>query len=452
MRDRLAPLLASLAVLIGLALAALTAPPVAKARPTAADTATISGVVVNGTHAHAPVAGQSVTLQVAVSHTSAKDVAQTTTDTHGHFTFSGLDGSGATTYAVYTQFQQGTFASDAVTFTNGTAQPVTLTVYDGTNSDAHVRIALTTILLSEPNTHDGLIPVGEVLTFDNSGDTAYIPTTAPANGMPMGLLRFAVPPSARNLALGEGFAGAQVIQVGTGFGTTATVPPGKSQFAFAFDLPYTDTTAVLDYKTEYRTDQVAVLVPPGMHATSGDLAAQPAVQAAGQSYNLFTRSTLPASAQLTLRLVGLPLPGEDPTLQFAPLLAVGGGLVLLLAVLLLLYLRRGALAVVLRLVPASALRATTPGTAKESPRAREAERKRLLKSLLALERAHAEGTLPDEVYRARRERHRAALRELIAADASAQPHTLGHTVDTIPASAPAADVAEPSGAMKGGAQ
>ena len=428
--------------------------PTAAAQAAAASGATLSGSIVNGTHGNAPVSGTQVVLQTYVSHASAQDSATVTTDAQGRYTFAGLDGSGATTYAVYTRFQGGTFASGAITFANGSVAPQTLTVYDATASDANVRVALTTLLLGAPDQRTGLIPVGEFVTFDNTGHTAYVPAVAPSGGQPMGLLRFWLPAGARNLSVGAGFEGAQILQVNTGFATSATVPPGKSQFAFVFDLPYSSTQYLLDYKTEYPTAQVAVLAPVGTHTAGADFVAQPSVTALGQQYDLYTRDNVAGSVHLHLQLLGLPLPGERPDLDFTQLLALGGALALLLALLLALYVRRGDLAQAFGLTPGPAVALAQSGGSVQE---REAERKRLLKALLALENARVAGSISTADYEARAGRTRATLRGLLTAELPAQADaptvpTAGQSNEAASPDAPAPAAAQPAepGSTKGG--
>ncbi|HKB47696.1 MAG TPA: hypothetical protein VKC57_08370, partial [Ktedonobacterales bacterium] len=243
--------------------------------------------------------------------------------------------------------------------------------------------------------------------------------------------------------------------------TSATVPPGKSQFAFVFDLPYSSTQYLLDYKTEYPTAQVAVLAPVDMRTAGADFVAQPSVTALGQQYDLYTRDNVAGSVHLHLQLIGLPLPGERPDLDFTQLLALGGALALLLALLLALYVRRGDLAQALGLPPGSAvaLAAATPAQSGGSVQEREAERKRLLKALLALENAHAADSISTADYEARAGRTRATLRGLLAEELPAQADaptvlTAGQSNEAASPDAPAptsaaAQPAEP-GSTKGG--
>lgn len=420
MRIRSAPFILALALLLGVAaLAASVAAPTVHAAPALRRDAggSITGTVVNGTHGNAPVAGQTVTLQVSVQQGKPQTAATTTTDARGQFSFTGLDASGASAYNLDARYQSGDFGSGAITFDSGAAQQVTFPVYDTTSSDATLSVSVATVLFSEPNKQAGTIPVGEFISFKNTGRTAYVGTTAPANGMPMGLLRFALPANATNLTVGQGFANTQVIQVGSGFGATATVPPGTTQFAFVFDVPYTSTDYLFSFKAEYATDSVVVLIPTDMLTDARDFTAKPPVDALGQKYQLLQANNVKSGAQLATRLWNLPLPGEQPDLDFRWLVALAGVLALLLALFLGLYLKRGNLAVALGLLPASALAPQSAAPAGNSARREtEAERKRLLKSLLALENQHTAGDVDGEMYRRRRTELRDRLKALLLAE------------------------------------
>jgi hypothetical protein len=404
-------------------------------------TGVFTGSVVNGTHNNAPVVGQTVTLQDYVSHATPQDIAHTTTDAHGGFSFNGLDGTGATTYAVYTSFQNGTFSSGPITLANGGALEQ-LTVYDTTTNDSAISVGLATVLFSEPNTQTGMIPVGEFLTFSNTGTTAYVATPGAENGKPTGLLRFTLPAGATNVSLGSGFEGAQSVTVDGGFATTGTLPPGKTQVAFAFQVPYSGTDYAFPYKAAYATSQVAVLVPVDMQIEARDFTGQQPVTAAGQQFHLLTKDHLAAGATATMRTWGLKVPGEQPSISFPQLVAVWAGLALLLALLLALFLRRGYLVVAFGLAPASATGVAVRSTAGMSARSHEAERKRLLKDLLALENSHKAGRVADTTYRERRDALRDVLRVLLAESAGTERARSAHDLGAVREVVDAEPVAE----------
>src|SRR5579872_115698 len=130
---------------------------------------TITGTVLNGSKGNVPVTGQTVTLDMYVSHAQTQSAATTTTDAHGHFSFGGLDGSGSTIYQLDVKYANGNFTSATIDFASGPSVDQTITVYDTTSDPSALSVTNTTMLFSSPNTQTGLIPVGVFITFKNSG-------------------------------------------------------------------------------------------------------------------------------------------------------------------------------------------------------------------------------------------------------------------------------------------
>lgn len=384
---------------------------------------TITGTLVNGTHNNAAVAGQSVTLQETILHNQAKDVMTTKSDAAGHFSFKGVDTGDGGTYAVYTHFNGGTFASVPITFDSGPTQSTTLTIYDTTPNASAISITNVTLLFSQPHVDKGLLPIGEFVTFRNSAAAAYVTSTAPANGMPMNLLRFALPSNATNLTLGAGFAGQQIQQVNTGFASSATLPPGTTQFAFAFDVPYSTTQYTYTFKAEYPAQLVNLLLPQNVQTSGHDFTTQAPVEALGQKYQSLSRNSMKHDEVASLTLRNLPQPGQPSYLDFRQLVLVVGGLSLLLLLLLALFLKRGDLVALTMPAQRSAPRGRKAAQRKSvlADAEQEAERRRLLKSLLDLDKQHSAGKVSDKDYRRERDETRATLRALLAAAYQQQP-------------------------------
>jgi hypothetical protein len=110
-------------------------------------------------------------------------------------------------------------------------------------------------------------------------------------------------------------------------------------------------------------------------------------------------------------LVALPLPGENPNIDFSLLVLVGGILLLAAMGLALLFLQRGALAVAFGWIPASLMSEARQKARRQSRR--EAERKRLLRALLTLEDRQAAGQVGPAAYSRQRAELRSALRPLV---------------------------------------
>ena len=298
----------------------------------------MAGVLTNGTLS-APVASQKVTLQLSLSG-AVKDLATTTTTATGAFTFSGVDAGPASlggTWAVYTTYQGGLYSSAPLTVKAGQSVDGSFAVYDATQDSSNLRVSIATILVRAPDATHGLVGVGEFFTIENTGKTAFVgqaPSGAGATTAMPSLLRFSVPASAINLSTGVGFFNTQIIQISTGFAVTATVPPGQSQFAFAFQMPYTGTALAIPFKAEYPAAQVVALVPPNMlvRDTSG-LTAQGIVTAFGARYQVFSANGVAHDSQLAVNLYDLPQAGERQDLNTTALLWLAAALAALLALL-----------------------------------------------------------------------------------------------------------------------
>ncbi|HEU4781860.1 MAG TPA: carboxypeptidase-like regulatory domain-containing protein [Ktedonobacterales bacterium] len=398
-----------------LAFAFVALAPVAGAHALA--TSSITGVVVNGTHQNAHITGQKVILQ-RTDGNSTQDIATTVADGSGRFAFSNLPIDANAMYAAYTTFQSGLFSSQAVKLDSGTPAALQLTVYDTTNDDANLRVSVATLLVRQPRPVNGLIGIGEIVTIENTGATAFVGTLTGDASKPMRLLRFATPPNASDLSLGIGFDGSQVVTTDKGFGSTATVPPGTTDFAFSIDIPYTGTAADLSFKPVYSATRVVVLVPLDMFVDGRDFAAQGVIESLGSRYQVFTVGNVAADKQDSLRLTGLPEAGEKSYLDVRALTIFATILALLALAALLLYLRRGNIVTALGLIPA-----TTPTgdgavalLSNESDKFEAGEQQRLLDELLSLERAHTAGKLTEPEFRQRDRAIRQQLRAILASE------------------------------------
>src|SRR2546425_6529648 len=248
-------------------------------------TGRIYGQLLDGTKLNTSVAGQSLTLQMAQGD-SARDLTNATTDAHGMFSFSGLDTDKTINYAVYTLYQGAQYNTDLIDLSTRQDQQINLTVYDATKSIASIAIVQANVLIDKVDAQHGLVTVAENFFFENLGLTTYVGSLQANGGMP-NALRFSLPNKARKLSLSSGFNGYHVIQVDSGFATDAALPPGTSQFAFSFQVPYTNTSYDFAYTVVYPTVDLSLLVPLDIHASSSGLDSQGLVNANQHTYQQF---------------------------------------------------------------------------------------------------------------------------------------------------------------------
>src|ERR1051326_1931416 len=252
----------------------------------------IFGQLLDGTNKNAPLVKQSVILQMSQGST-ATDLASATTDAQGTYTFPNLSTDKTISYSLYILYQGAQYNSSLITLNTKPVQQVNLMVYQATTSTANIAIVRATVLLHKPDAQKGIISVSELFIFRNLDLRTYVGSLDISHGKPNALL-FSLPHTARNVSLGKGFEGYKAIQVDSGFAANAAVPPGDSQFAFVFDMPYTTSSYDFDYTVLYPPVQLSLLVPPEIHATSDTLKGQGLVTSNLDTYNL-----LQATPQLT---------------------------------------------------------------------------------------------------------------------------------------------------------
>jgi hypothetical protein len=275
-------------------------------------TGRIYGQLLDGTKRNVPVAGQIVTLQMAQAD-NAHDLTNVTTDAHGMFSFSGLNTDKTINYAVYTLYQRAQYYTGLIDLSTRPVQQINLTIYDATTSVANIAIIQANVLIDKADAQNSLITISENFFFENLGTTTYVGSLQ-ANGSKPNALRFSLPNNARNLSLRSGFDGYQVIQVDPGFATDAALPPGSSQFAFSFQVPYTTSSYDFRYTIVYPTVNLSLLVPLNIHASSAAMDSQVPVNANQRTFQQFNAKKLLADSQIHVQLDGLPVsqPAANP--------------------------------------------------------------------------------------------------------------------------------------------
>ncbi|HZU69200.1 MAG TPA: hypothetical protein VFA09_18130 [Ktedonobacteraceae bacterium] len=389
-------------------------------------TGRIYGQLLNGTKKNAPVAGQSVTLQMAQGNNSS-DLTKVTTDAQGRYSFSDLKTDKAINYAVYTLYQGAQYVTDLIDLSSKPVQQVNLTVYDATTSTGNIAVVQASVLVGQANAQNGLITISESFFFENLGNTTYVGSLQASGGKP-NALRFALPAGARKLTLSDGFAGYQVIQVDPGFATDAAIPPGTSQFAFSFQVPYTSTSYDFSYTAVYPTVYFSLLLPLDIHATSSGLNSEGPKTTQQGTFQLLDTKELTAGNQVHATLDGLPAPKTAPasTSSSQNYLWIIAGLLIMLAIIVVTsfvyratrrqphaHQKRAAAGKAGSHKQKSYVQPASKGARKREEAAQDRQQA-LLQELLELDTAYEAGKIKKAEYQERRARTKAELRALMS--------------------------------------
>ena len=285
--------LAAVALLL-LAAWALTAMP-ARAQET---TFAVEGRVENGT------SGDAAARVEVVLHTvrsAFRTDEPTLTDEQGAFRFDDVPLDPAAAYGVSVVYQGALYGMDLDT-SAGPPDPVTLTVYESTHDDGAVRAILASVLFASADREEQTVAALEIVRIANESNQTYVPGPEPMN-----LLRFGLPPDARNLEVDTTLPDSDYAQVDRGFALLASVPPGEHEVLYSYSFPYSGGSVEFTKSLLYGAEQLRVLAPEGeLSLSSGTLGEAGSVVLGGRSYDLIEGRDLPRGDRVTVRLEGLP--------------------------------------------------------------------------------------------------------------------------------------------------
>jgi 5-hydroxyisourate hydrolase-like protein (transthyretin family) len=395
------------------ALSLFSAPSVS-AHALAGGNGNISGRLLDGTNKNAPLANQQVTLQMAQAST-AQDLATARTNAQGMFSFAHLATDQTVSYALYINYQGAQYTSQTISLAKQANQQQNLTVYEATRDSSKVAVVNTTLLVRDPDIHHGTFTVSAVYDFKNLNTRTYVGSLDASKGKPNALL-FPLPAGSKNIKLNSGFDGYNVIQVDKGFATNAALPPGDSQFAFSYDVPYSGVSYDFSYTPLYPTVSFSALVPPDMHVSAQSLQAHGLVTGQDQhQYQNFTATVLRPQQTVHMLLEGFANPASanaSSPFKLSNLWLIVGVLILI-AILF-------ATAAISHILPgknrkrgrARGKGGYDKGSAKPAKHARS-EQDELLHDLLELDKAYEAGDIAKATYNERRARTKARLRALM---------------------------------------
>ena len=297
---RLAALAASMFIFIFIG--AFGTAGLARAQETAAAQRVVEGVVVNGTAGAdgASAGGQTVTLH-RVGADGSRDLSAES-DPDGAFRFE-FDYDPDLAYGVSVRYQSAVYGTD-LDLSDGSPDPVELTVYESTSDDGVIRARSASILLAAADPVDQTVAALEIVRLVNDSDTAYVP----GEGV-MELLRFGLPAGATGLTLDTRLIGADFIQVDRGFALLASVPPGEYDVMFSYRFPYESDEFTLSKTYRYGADSLRALAAEEVMSIESAELGEPKTERIGErQYRILEAEGFTRGAAVSIRLSGLPAP------------------------------------------------------------------------------------------------------------------------------------------------
>ncbi len=268
----------------------------------AQEPAQLSGRVVNLSTEGQPPAGLEVILHV-FTPSGGVDTRTAPTDTSGAFTFPNVQTGPDVRYALTTVYREITYGFEP----EDIQSPVVLGVYDTTSELAALNIDSHILIVREVDPAEKLVSAAEVVLISNIRDRTFQPVMQPASAM--NFLRFTVPPGTAGLQVQSDLPQGDILNVGTGFGLAAAIPPGSHQVSFNYTFPYEDGRASFSPTFLQGASVFRILIPDGMGVASGPGISEAQPTDIGEtSYRVWSIPNLPRRAELQIELTGLPQP------------------------------------------------------------------------------------------------------------------------------------------------
>ena len=268
----------------------------------------IEAWVVNGTEGGGPVEGLTVTLNAFQGTMEELDSLTALADAEGRVRFEGLDTSPDITYFLSTTYADVDYNSLPLNFEEGgeTTLGAAIEVYEITEGpdEAAIRVERMHVFV---DFEDGVMSVGELHIFANTGDRTFVGVKDPELGQRV-TLRFALPEGATDLRFQMGGGGDRHPVTEYGFADTQAVRPGTSQqVLYGYTLRYGEADTFDFVKPLlYPTANLNVLVPRvGLDVTSDQVELNEIRTVEGQAYLNLNGRNLAAGDELSVHFEGL---------------------------------------------------------------------------------------------------------------------------------------------------
>jgi hypothetical protein len=385
--------------LVGLAFGFLLAAWTSGIGQAASGRASITGTVLDAT-AGAPLpTGLVARLREVPASQASVPRRSASVDARGGFSFDDVSIDSSIAYTVGVEYGGATYET-AIPAEGLPTVPLVVTIYEPTTSDATLQIDAATWVVESIDPDNQQLTILETIVLNNAGDRTFVgdhhgDPGSDAPGVLPRSLRILLPPGASGFTAQLGIDSSTTLPVANGVVDTQPILPGLHQIGYTYNIAYSEGGAEIRKAMPYATRRLRFLGPnAGLDLRSDRLVAAGSVQIANRPFLILAADDVPANSEVTVDIFGLP---SSPVGRLdANTIQVAGLVVVLLAILMAVYL---------------AFRPSRSAAAEA-----EAERQSLVATIASLDDAYASGKLPDEIYRAERDRHKRQLVDLMVGD------------------------------------
>ncbi|MBI2935912.1 MAG: carboxypeptidase regulatory-like domain-containing protein [Chloroflexi bacterium] len=264
----------------------------------------IRGRVLNGTPG--ATVPQRLTITLHVWPVGDREVEyQTFSDEEGRFAFADVPVGSNLTYTLVTEYLDVLYSVRV-----DPSKPEALAelrVYETAAGVEGVSILENTLLIVSADPGKRVLVALEQVRLENRGDRTLVADLT--QDRPMSLLRFSLPPAAKELDVQSDLQGGNVVPVDKGFAITSPVTPGEHELLFTYLVPYTGAVLALPRSFPFGIGTFRLLVADTVGETRGvGLNQLPPVSIGERQYQVWEAQSLGAGSRLEFVLSGLPQP------------------------------------------------------------------------------------------------------------------------------------------------
>lgn len=286
----------------------ITVQTAALASPSAQETISIRGKVVNGTAGFSVPDGLVVLMLITGPDGTLAGTGQTVAAPDGSFAFDDAQRVAGGAYTLSLDyggvFYGLTLAPDEL------AGEQVITVYEPTEDAGIIVVDRHVMVVTGFDVTQRMATVTEFVRFANPTDRTLKPNLETARPGMFSFMRFALPPDAANVTVQSNLQGGEIISVGSGFALTAPVPPGEHSVDFAYTFPYQGGEVAYRNSLPQGASIFQILVPDRWEGIEiSGLDSRPPVGIQEGVYRAWEGRGIPAGPGVELRIDGLPQPG-----------------------------------------------------------------------------------------------------------------------------------------------
>ena len=271
---------------------------------TAPSNGVITGTILNGTPGGQAPGAIPLHLRKFRGQTEleAKDASAAADSS---FKFEGLDSAPDLSDFLEAGYKNVAYRSDEIKLA-GRTTPVTINVYDLTNSDVAISIDTALIEFSTPDQKSGTIGVTERITYINDAPATFVGDIYTDKVAGHSVL-LTLPTRAFDITPGHGFEADGAVAVGNQVGSRAPIPPGQTTLILAYVLPYEGAALSMERHFPYAMKQLFVLIANGTpELGSSTLANNGTVTFDGNQFKVLSGADLKANQSFTVAVSKLP--------------------------------------------------------------------------------------------------------------------------------------------------